>query len=270
MLSRGSGIAGAAVGGAIGFFAAGPVGAAGAGVLGAITAQTLEDFVNRTLSNQEQIRVGATAAFAINDIKVRIEKGERPRSDGMFEQPSTEARELFEGVLIKAKNDHEQKKAYYYAKLFSNIAFDHNVSSMQGNYYLRQLESLSYLDLVLLAVYSLPRRFSLRKKPYAPGELITFDLAVILDSLFGLLRSQLLLLQKEGTKNHEIVLDPNRIRPDDVMLGGSGQILEHYASLREIPYADIKPVVEALSMAKGATFIKPSHPPHSADAPGCR
>ena len=88
LISIGAEIAGAAVGGAIGFFATGPVGAAGAGSLGVIVAKAgaklLGDVADRTMSAREKVRVGAAAAVAFNKIEKVALSGNEPRKDDFF------------------------------------------------------------------------------------------------------------------------------------------------------------------------------------------
>ena len=90
LISTGTEIAGASVGGAIGFLAGGPALAAGAGALGVIIAKgsqkILTDIANRNLSKREEARVGATAAYSLDKVKTYIEEGKQPRDDDFFNE----------------------------------------------------------------------------------------------------------------------------------------------------------------------------------------
>ena len=122
----GSDIAGAATGSAIGFLTGGPGGAAIGGATGVIISKSLSDITDRLLSNREKMRVGATATFALTKIKSRLDSGDKLRNDGFFEEKEggrPDAEEIFEGVLLKAKNEHEEKKAKILGNIFANIAF---------------------------------------------------------------------------------------------------------------------------------------------------
>ena len=79
-------IAGTATGGALGFITGGPGGAALGGASGIVITKGLKEFVNRVLSTREQTRVSATAAFAIETIKSRLDYGGKLREDGFFEE----------------------------------------------------------------------------------------------------------------------------------------------------------------------------------------
>lgn len=110
LISTGSKIAGAVTGEAVAFLVGGPGGAA----IGGVLTKILSDIADRILSKREKMRVGATAAFALEKIKSYLDAGLRLRDDGFFqgkEGNRADAEEIFEGVLLKAKNEHEEKKS---------------------------------------------------------------------------------------------------------------------------------------------------------------
>ena len=159
LITTGAEIAGAAVGGALGFLAGGPIPAAGAEVIGVVIAKgatrLLTDYANRRLSRREQIRVGAAAAFALAAIRERLENGEKPREDGFFSEETkgrSSAEEIFEGVLQKSKNEHQEKKIKLLGNFFANVAFSPDVSVSEANHLLRIAESLTYRQMCLLAM----------------------------------------------------------------------------------------------------------------------
>lgn len=127
LISTGAEIAGAAVGGAIGFFAAGPAGAAGAGSLGVIVAKAgaklLGDVADRAMSAREQVRVGAAAAIAFNKIEKASQSGNEPRKDGFFnseEGKRSNAEEILEGTLRRGVKSMRKRK-FYFSGIFTQI-----------------------------------------------------------------------------------------------------------------------------------------------------
>ncbi len=154
-ISCGSDIAGTAIGGALGFFSAGPGGAAAAGVLGVVASKIICDVANRHLSERERVRAGATAAFALTKIKKLMQDGYQPRSDGFLlsvDNRRPKAEELFEGVLLKTKNDHEEKKVKFIANIFANVVFRTDISIEEANYMLKTLNFITYRQLCFLGV----------------------------------------------------------------------------------------------------------------------
>src|SRR6266536_4290886 len=146
LIKKGAPIAGAAVGSAIGFMTGNAGGAAFGGGLGATLATVIEDTAARVLSRREQIRVGGTAAYAIAFIRERLDAGDVQREDGIFENQefgASAADEILDGVLLKAKAGHEERKARFYGKFFSNVAFDSSCSRSEANYHLHLLDRLT-------------------------------------------------------------------------------------------------------------------------------
>ena len=159
LVRSGTDIAGGAVGGALGFLAGGPAGAAVAGaggvVIGELAYAILGDFAVRHLSRREKVRVGATAAFALESIKGRLDAGALPRDDGFFNESSsgqTDAEQILEGVLLKAKNEHQEKKVRLLGEFFANLAFAPDVSTGEANHILRLIETLSYRQICFIAL----------------------------------------------------------------------------------------------------------------------
>lgn len=154
LISSGAEIAGAAIGGALGFIAAGPIGAGAAGALGVVITKTIARTADKMMSDRERIRVGTVAAIAVNKIREKIESGHIPRGD-FFEHPEQEAEigaRLFEGVLIKARDEYEEKKIQYLGTFFSNLVFTHDVSSPVASLLIKTFDRLTYRQLVLLAL----------------------------------------------------------------------------------------------------------------------
>jgi hypothetical protein len=152
LLETGAEIVGATVGGAIGLIA-GPAGAIGGGAAGVIVSKSLIEFTHRFLSKREQARVGAAASLTIVGIEERREKGEELRQDGFFDAKGTDrskAEELFEGVLLKCRDEYEEKKIMYISKLYENVAFDSSISPDNANQILNTAQQLSYRQLTII------------------------------------------------------------------------------------------------------------------------
>jgi hypothetical protein len=160
LIEAGSNMTGAAVGGAVGFVLGGAegaaIGASGGGLLTSVL-KTLGDVAHRNLSDREEIRVGAAAAFAIEKIRTKLEAGEIPRDDGFFQESEKDSRsnaeEIFEGALLKSKNEHEEKKIRIIANIFANIAFYSEISTSEANHILQVAENMTYRQMCFLALF---------------------------------------------------------------------------------------------------------------------
>ncbi|WP_322532955.1 hypothetical protein [Vibrio parahaemolyticus] len=149
-IEKGSELAGAATGGALGFLAGGPVGAAiggGAGVVVSMAGEVVADYVQRTLSNREVVRSAGAAAVSINQIRMSLECGKELRDDEFFRMRMgyrPKAEELFEAMLLKSKNQYEEQKVSFYANLFSNACFDKSLSPDMISWFMLVLDRLTF------------------------------------------------------------------------------------------------------------------------------
>lgn len=158
LLKTGAEIAGAAAGGALGFFAAGPAGAAAGSVAGVLATKGLEmaaEFVSRSLSRREKVRVGAGIAYAFEKISLYLSEGREPRADNFFSDPPTgrsASDEILEGVLQKCKSEHEERKLRLIGNIYANVAFMENVLPAGANWLLQKAEELTYRQLSIISL----------------------------------------------------------------------------------------------------------------------
>ena len=152
-------VGGATVGAAVGTVVAGPIGTvvgAGAGAAFSLaTRRVVDEFIGRKLSDRERARVAGGMYFASRRINARLEAGEVPRNDGFFDEGQSgrsQAEELFEGALLKCKNEHEEKKTPYLANIFANSSFQESIDPNTANFALQKGQELTYQQICLLAL----------------------------------------------------------------------------------------------------------------------
>ncbi len=253
LIVTGSDIAGAAVGGAVGFLAVGPVGAAAAGALGvAISrgiAKVIGDVANRQLSHKEEVRVGAAAAVAADKIRQLLESGSHPRQDGFFESvgnepPTGEA--LFEGVLLKSKNEHEEKKVKLLGNFFANLAFSPGVGVAEANHLLRLAESLTYRQICALALFTLKAKGSnvkLRDCSYREQSgNISFETLSLLQEIQDLYTRGLVGCKAKSGSGYEALLGWADVCPERMGPTPLGERLIRLLGVADIPLEDIDKV----------------------------
>jgi len=237
LIKHGGAIGGATTGSVLGFLAGGPIGAAIGGAVGATLQTVAIEIVNRELSHREEMRVGGTASYAIDFIHERLKRGDRPREDKFFVRESSgnsPAEEIFEGVLLKAKGDHEERKARFYGVLFANVAFDANCSRSEANYLLHMIDGLTFLQLALVSLFSDTNRFPQLPTDDYEGKPIHFDLLNALAATFELYQNGMLRLRKPGDESGEVVLDVGEIRPAHMTLSATGKRLFELAGLEQL------------------------------------
>jgi hypothetical protein len=269
LISKGSKITGAASGGAFGFLIGGPGGAAVGGTIWVVITEALSDVVNRLLSNSEKARIGAAASYAIAEIKSRLKCGQVPRNDGFFEDKKSgrsDADEIFEGVLLKAKNEHEEKKVRILGNIFANIAFSPEFSIGEANHLLQVAEGLTYRQMCILSLVhkkeGMPKVI-LRENSYVDdirdekilyGRLsyknVSNETISILQEAYDICHAGLMICMfKQGQSSEDEILSLLGwvdIAPDNLVLTGMGERYYKIMGLDDIPDEDIMEVAKHL------------------------
>ena len=255
----GAEIAGAAVGGAIGFFAAGPAGAAGAGTLGVIVARAgaklLGDVAERTMSEREKVRVGAAAAIAFDKIEKYTQAGNEPRKDGFFDSVEGErskAEEVLEGTLRRAREEYEEKKIALLGNFYANMVYSPGVSVEEAYYYLRLFDSLTYRQLCVICLIFM--------KPYYPGfqSLRTTDYrtnnknmsasaVTLLQEIFAVYSLGLVCVKSTSGEGYSALLGWHDVIPSGLELTGLGERFKDlFMGGGNLVLADIEAVANSL------------------------
>ena len=80
----------------------------------------LHNLVNQFSSERQAKRIKDVSQYALNGIKHRLENGEKLRDDNFFKRiiDRSYAEEALESVLLKAKDEPQEKKIPYLGKLF--------------------------------------------------------------------------------------------------------------------------------------------------------
>jgi len=269
LISAGSAIVGTATGGAVSFVTGGLAGATLGGPLGVITSKVLSDIANRLLSTREETRVGATAWYALNKIKSRRASGDKPRTDGFFkskEKGRPDAEEIFEGVLLKAKNEHEEKKARILGNIFANIAFFPGFSVGEANHLLRIAENITYREMCILSLIKRKKEIpeiKLREDSYVDD--IRDEKKLYGRSQYGSISSETMSMLQEAyeisnlglmvckVKRDEVgeaywaLLGWADIVPDDLELTEMGERYYQVMGLDDIPEQDVREAARYLS-----------------------
>lgn len=251
LLNHGSKIGGAAVGSAIGSLA-GPGGTLAGAALGAAVGEicvvVLDDLANRFLSPREEQRVAGVAALAIEEIRERLlveSKRDDDFFDGANDAPSP-AEELFEGVLLSAKQEHEQMKLPYLANFYTNLIFDSSVKRSEANYLLSLAEALTFCQLCILGLRSerQTQQFTLRSRSWIFGEVITEETISIGEQAAYLDQRQLFYKRPE-TRASDKPFKPVYALPAYTRLSSVGQRLANLMELHRIDSVELESIAKA-------------------------
>lgn len=139
LVDTGASITGASAG----LLIAGPAGA----IIGATTTPILADIFKRLLSVNERSRIEKVSSIALRLIKNKLDRGTKPVSNAKNKKIG----ELFEGMLLTAKDTYEEKKIPFLAQLFATAPFTNTpIENMLQT--LITSEQLSYRQLCLIAI----------------------------------------------------------------------------------------------------------------------
>lgn len=247
LLGAGAEIAGAAIGGALGFLAAGPAGAAAGGAAGAVASSVLkhvgDEVSERVLSPRERVRVGGVLALVAAEVKSRIDNGQTPRTDGFFSSGQggrSNAEEVAEAVLLRSQREAEERKLPYVAHLLASIAFDPGISAAMAHQLIKASEQLTYRQLCLLRLAAVKDAFGLRKTDYRQQSQFKIELLQVLYECLD--------LYTRGFVNFggSVAFGPSDVNPGQMTAQGLGAHLHNAMQLATIPIGDIAVVAREL------------------------
>lgn len=150
LIQHGADFLGVAVGAAADF-----VWAPGTGALASVAfANALKELAARVFARREHMRIGAVAFIAADRISARLLAGHPLRDDGFFvsaDSNRSPGEELFEGVLMRARDQYQERKLRHFGYFLANLAFAEHVSPNTAHLLLLKFERLTYRQLCILS-----------------------------------------------------------------------------------------------------------------------
>ncbi len=232
---------------ATGFVLGGTEGALLGGVVGSGAAMGFRwlgtEISSRLLGPREHQRIGYVYTLAASEIAIRIENGEAVRQDGFFDERSagrSDAKEVWEGILMKSQREPEEKKLPYMAHLLSSVAFDANVSPNMAHQLTKAAEALTYRQLCILKLSVVKEQFVLRSEDYREHGDFSRELLQILYEYHD--------LYNRGFVNFggDVAFGPSDVKPGETVVQGLGAELFNLMQLREVPIDDVTSVAAQL------------------------
>ena len=232
---------------ATGFVLGGSEGAFLGGALGSSAAIGFRwlgaEISSRYLGPREHQRVGYVFTLAASEIATRVEGGETVRQDGFFDENNnsrSDAKEVWEGILMKSQREPEEMKLPYVAHLLANLAFDSQIGVNMAHQLNNAAEQLTYRQLCILKLTTEKDRFALRREDYRGHGRFSRELLQVLYEYFDLYR--------RGFVNFggEVAFGPSDVKPGETVVQGLGAELFNLMELRKIPFGHIIPVAEQL------------------------
>jgi len=206
---------------------------------------SISEFAGRLLGQREQARIGAVCRYIYAKIEENKNKGMKIREDDFFEKPPnvrSTAEEIFEGILLAAKGEYEEKKLKFLGNLFANLAFVSDIDRSQANLLIRIAQRCSYRQLCILSLFR-EKNPMLRKEKYEnePGKMITGAKRIaILTEILDLC------LQGLVAKEPDMVNYMGNITPAEMACQTYGSALNELMELWDIEQSDIDEIARYL------------------------
>lgn len=248
-------LGGGLTGVAAGFLIGGPAGTALGGAVGPIVRRGFQELANRVLSHREQVRVSAAAQFVLERYDTVLATGMTPRTD-MPTGPSAD--ELLEGVLQKARSSYQEKKVRLIANIFADFAFVPDLGVDEAHTALSLVESLTYRQLVLLAIFQSPARSDLRAIDYRGNVGTTLELFAALQDVYHLFLTGLVVNQPKGDAQSDFMLGWHDVTPAATKPTPLGAIVCTLMGSDTVPESDKQPLIDLLG-AQLASAEPPRH-----------
>lgn len=247
IIEAGKEIVSGSITGAIGFYLGnavmGPGGAIAGGALGGIVGNVLTDISNRVLSHREEVRIGAASIYIQKRIQDNINNGQEPRKEFLdVNQKKKEAEELFEGVLLKAKTEHEEKKIKLISNIFVRTVFINGIDIAQANYFLSAAERMTYTHFCLLAMVAYNINNSLRLKGSVYRGQVDFNIQARLQTLNDLYNEGYIIQTPDDqhSESNQVLFGIGDIIVSRLKLSALGRQLGSMLSLNELDKNDIE------------------------------
>jgi hypothetical protein len=210
----------------------------------------LTDVASRSLSHREEVRIGAAATFAIEKIQKKLDAGEQPRNDDFFQPHQnasrSDAEEIFEGVLLKSKNEHEERKIKLLANIFANIAFTSGLRVGEANHILQIADNLTYRQMCILSLFQRKTEIQdvkLKEDDYREFQSSLFyETISILQEIYQLYNFGLLACRNNNSNGYEAMLGWTDIAPNRMELTTLANRYYQIMGLDEISLIDLREV----------------------------
>lgn len=255
VLEAGADIVGGASGVAAGLAIAGPPGAFAGAAAGPAVASVMRDVINRVLSRREEKRVGGVFIAASAAYRELLAEGATLRADDFFNADlgdRSSAEEVFEGVFMAAKAEHQERKIPHLGYLMANIAIDDSLDAGVANWAIATAESLTWTQFLLLAAIGRPDEFELPDGDYGTHS-PNWNAWGVHNQLADLGVTKREMVGAPSRKTENLNLSIFNFNMSDLELRHAGLLLFHLLWLDRVPATDIAEVTSRLAIETGTS-----------------
>ena len=196
---------------------------------------------------RESRKILTVLQYSLKTIYENLNGNNNIRKDAFLintEDGKSLSEEITEGILISARNEHEERKLKYYGYLLGNIMFKEDLDIDECNRLIITSRNLSYSKIKLINMYVISQSIQvpiLKRENYTKTGIKDYK-------LLGILQDTLDMIQKSVLNaSGKIVLDIVQINPSEIKVQGIGTLLYNNMSLNKMPYDELEDLLELLS-----------------------
>ncbi len=141
---------------------------------------------------------------------------------------------MYEGVLLSAQRECEERKIPFLGNLYANLCFRNDISREVANSILKLANDCTYRDFIILKCVAICQNNENIHKKSAYTNISGLESVSIATDTFTLYRKGIL-----HTKDHNVLLSPGGIDPSNLIVGGVGAFLYMLLELENLPHDEL-------------------------------
>ena len=207
----------------------------------------IDEIREHVYSKKESKKILVTLYFSLKIIKENLDKNMNIKEENFIiinNENKLLIEEFMDGIVINAKNEHEENKLKYYGYLLGNLIFKENLDRDESNRLIKISRSLSYCQIKLINMYIISQMIQvpiLKREDYTKTGIENYR-------LLGVLQDTLYMIQKSILNGSgKLVLDIVQINPSKVKVQGIGTLLYNLMGLSKMPYDEMEDLLDILS-----------------------
>ena len=207
----------------------------------------IDEIRGHVYSKKESKKILVTLYFSLKIIKENIDKNMNIKEENFIiinNENKLLIEEFMDGIVINAKNEHEENKLKYYGYLLGNLIFKENLDRDESNRLIKISRSLSYCQIKLINMYIISQMIQvpiLKREDYTKTGIENYRLLGVLQDTLDMIQKSIL------NGSGKLVLDIVQINPSKVKVQGIGTLLYNLMGLSKMPYDEMEDLLDILS-----------------------
>ena len=207
----------------------------------------IDEIREHVYSKKESKKILVTLYFSLKMIKENLDKNINIKEENFIiinNENKLLIEELMDGIVINAKNEHEENKLKYYGYLLGNLIFKENLDRDESNRLIKVSRNLSYCQIKLINMYIISQMIQvpiLKREDYTKTGIGNYKLLGVLQDTLDMIQKSIL------NGSGKLVLDIVQINPSKVKVQGIGTLLYNLMGLSKMPYDEMEDLLDILS-----------------------